>query len=70
MNELTYNDFFICSDCGKESFWSDEDCEMYMGEPLCENCFRKKYGYCNICGELNKYQDMNEDIECKGCCKK
>ena len=58
-----------CCDCGKIFTWDEEVDEIYNDKYLCFECFDKKYGYCNECGELNKYSDMNEDIICKGCQK-
>lgn len=62
----TYNDV-VCTECGQVHFWDEYDCEVYNDDFLCRKCFQEKYGYCNICGELNKYSDMDENIECGGC---
>lgn len=59
--------FAICGDCGKKFFFDDETCVIYRGDFLCAECFQDKYGYCNVCGELNRYTDMNDEIVCKGC---
>lgn len=56
-----------CIECGEIHNWDEYDCEVYNDDFLCAKCFQEKYGYCNICGELNKYSDMNENIECKEC---
>ena len=59
--------FATCTDCGKKFFFDDETCAIYRDGFLCAECYQDKYGYCNECGELNKYSDMNDDIVCKGC---
>ena len=61
------SEYAVCCDCGKQFLFDDETCAIYRGDFLCSNCYQDKYGYCNECGELNKYADMNEDIVCKGC---
>lgn len=61
------SNFATCGDCGKQFYFDDETCAIYRGDFICAECFQDKYGYCNECGELNKYSDMNEDIVCKGC---
>lgn len=68
-NEKTYKDgeIAICGDCGKEFVFLEWETTFYKGKPLCSDCYDTKYGYCNECGELNLYSDMNEDIVCKGC---
>ena len=71
-NKLDYNgqeyvENAICCHCGKTHFWHEQVCEVYRGKFLCEDCYNKYYGFCNNCGELNKYIDMNENIVCKGC---
>ena len=63
--KIKNGDVIICSDCGEEFVY--EEYETYKGRPICFNCFDLKYGFCNECGELNKYADMNEEIVCKGC---
>lgn len=57
----------ICCNCGKIHFWDEQTCEVYRGKFLCEDCYNIYFGFCNECGELNKYLDMNEEIICKGC---
>lgn len=57
----------ICVDCGRIHTWDEYDCEMYNNGFLCKECFEEKYGYCNLCGGLNKYSDMDCNIECKEC---
>ena len=58
-----------CCHCGKVFPWDENVDEVYRGKFLCFDCFDMYYGFCNECGELNKYEDMNEDIVCKGCTK-
>lgn len=65
--ECVCSQFATCGDCGKKFFFDDETCALYRGDFLCDKCFQDKYGYCNECGELNKYTDMNDEIVCKGC---
>lgn len=65
-NEIMTEDA-ICCECGDVHVWNEEDCEVYGGKFLCSECFKEKYGYCNICGELRKYSNMSENIECKEC---
>lgn len=65
-NEVLVEDA-VCCDCGKLHTWDEETCEVYRDKFLCDKCFQDKYGYCNVCGELNKYSDMNDDIVCKEC---
>lgn len=57
----------ICCHCGKTHYWDEETCEVYRNKFICSECYENHYGYCNECGELNKYTDMNEDIVCIGC---
>lgn len=56
-----------CCNCGKKFLFDEYDCEIYRGKTLCTECFENDYGYCNECGELNRYSDMNDDIFCKVC---
>lgn len=49
-----------CCNCGKFHDWDEETCEIYEDDYLCHDCFRDYFGYCNVCGELNRYTDMNE----------
>lgn len=57
----------ICCNCGKVHTWFEDTCAVYNGEFLCEDCYNDYFGYCNNCGELFKYKDMNSEIICKGC---
>lgn len=57
----------VCCECGEVHYWNEEDCEVYNGMFLCSKCFKEEYGYCNECGTLNKYIDMDENIVCKEC---
>lgn len=59
----------ICCNCGKKFTFDVEHCEIYRNKTLCSKCLELHYGYCNECGELNRYIDMNEDIVCGGCRK-
>lgn len=59
--------FATCAHCGGTFYYSDEFCAIYRGDFICGKCYTDHYGYCNECGELNKYEDMNDDIVCKGC---
>lgn len=56
-----------CHHCSNIFTWEEETCEVYEEKFLCSDCYDKYYGYCNECGELNLYSDMNDDIICKGC---
>lgn len=70
MSKKQFNPIYenvICCDCGKTHHWDEQDCEIYRDDFLCKDCFESKYGYCNECGELNKYTDMSADILCGGC---
>lgn len=57
----------VCCDCGEEFVFLEYETTFYKGKPLCFNCFDNKYGYCNECGELNPYNNMNGNIVCKEC---
>lgn len=57
----------ICSHCGKTFSFDEETCEIYRGKFICADCFQTYYGYCNECGKLHLYSDMNDDIVCKEC---
>lgn len=57
----------LCCHCGKVHLWDEQLDEVYQNKFLCFECFDMYYGYCNSCGELNKYCEMSEDIICKGC---
>lgn len=59
-----------CCHCGRTFLWDEYTCDIYRGKLLCSNCLDHYYGNCDICGELNKYEDMDEDIICKACKKK
>lgn len=59
----------VCCHCGKTHTWDEYNCAVYKGKYLCEDCYQDYYGYCNGCGELHKYSDMNEDIYCEKCNK-
>lgn len=61
------SEWATCSHCGKTFFYDGETCAIYRNTFICNECYQNYYGYCNECGELNKYTDMNEDIVCKGC---
>lgn len=60
-------EYAVCAHCGKKFFYSGETCAIYREDFICNNCYQNHYGYCNKCGELNKYIDMNEDVVCEGC---
>ena len=60
----------VCCECKNIHNWDEVDCEIYRDNFLCKDCFEKKYGYCNECGELNKYEDMDLNIVCGGCVDK
>lgn len=57
----------ICCHCGKEHTWDAELCAIYQGRFVCEDCYNDYYGYCNECGTLHKYSDMNDEIVCHHC---
>ena len=56
-----------CCNCGRAFKWDEYDCDIYRGKALCACCFDNEFGYCNECGELNRYSDMDDDICCKIC---
>lgn len=56
-----------CCHCGKKHEWNIYECAVYRGKLLCDDCYEDFYGYCNECGELYLYDDMNEDILCNSC---
>lgn len=56
-----------CCHCARKFVWNEYDGHVYRGKVLCPDCFDDHYGYCNECGKLNNYDDMNDDIICKGC---
>lgn len=66
-NNLKDGDTIVCSHCGEEFIYYEYETYFYRKKPICFNCFDLYYGFCNECGELNKYSDMNEDIVCRGC---
>lgn len=57
----------ICPHCGKEFTIDPYDANIYRGQHICFDCFDRDFGYCNECGELYLYTDMNDDIICKKC---
>lgn len=57
----------VCCHCGRKFFFNIDTCDIYNNDFLCDKCLQDYYGYCNECGELNKYSDMNDDFVCKGC---
>lgn len=57
----------VCCNCEETHFWDEYDCEVYRGKFVCADCYQKYFGNCNECGELNKYEDMSEDIVCREC---
>lgn len=59
-----------CCHCARTFAWDDYTGDIYRGKLLCPECLCHFYGYCNSCGKLYKYADMDEDIICKGCRKK
>ena len=65
--EIEFN--AVCYHCGKDFGWDEYDGAVYRNKFLCQDCYDMYYVYCNGCGELNKYVDMDEDIYCKGCVK-
>lgn len=56
-----------CCHCGKRHNWDAYEGSVYRGKLLCPDCYQDYYGYCNLCGELHLYSDMNDDILCNGC---
>ena len=62
-------DIVRCCHCGEKFAFDVYSCEGYRGKTLCPNCYDRYYGYCNECGELNRYSDMDENIVCGGCQK-
>lgn len=59
-----------CGHCGKQHDWDEETGEIYENKFICPDCYDNYYGYCNECGKLHKYKDMNDDIICKDCLSK
>lgn len=58
-----------CCNCGRKFTFDLEHSEIYRNKTLCPKCLEDHYGYCNECGELNRYVDMDENIVCGGCQK-
>lgn len=56
-----------CCHCGKRRNWNAYEGAVYRGKLLCSDCYDDHFGYCNECGELHLYSDMNDDIVCKPC---
>lgn len=57
----------VCCHCGKVHTWDEYGCDIYQGKYLCKDCYQDYYGYCNKCGKLYKYSDMNDEIICQRC---
>lgn len=57
----------VCCHCEKSFVWDEETGEIYQGKFVCPECYQHYYGNCNVCGELHKYEDMNDDIVCERC---
>ncbi len=60
---------YECSHCGKTFTFDEDTCEVYEGKAICGECYTNYYGFCNVCGVLHKYEDMNEEIICSACQK-
>lgn len=56
-----------CCHCGKRHDWDVYEDSMYRGKTLCQTCYEEYYGFCNVCGDLYLYDDMNENNICGGC---
>jgi hypothetical protein len=68
-------DIIHCSDCKKEFVYYEDETDRYQGEPICEKCYDEKYGWCDECGWLFKYQELfiQGDVDyklCSDCCDK
>lgn len=61
----------VCCNCGEVFIFDEDTCEMYQEKPLCQDCYQVDYGYCNICGKLEKYTEMDlKEIICLDCLEK
>ena len=63
---VSYGEEIICAHCGKKASWDDDTGEIYNGEFICAECYQVYYGFCDVCGKLHKYTDMDE-VVCEDC---
>lgn len=61
------NNILTCPNCNKSFLFDEYNAHKYHGRVICPECFNFWFGYCNECGELFQYSEMNDDIVCKTC---